>query len=206
MKLFRLTGSFSDEQALLQALQRGDRKAEEYLYKKYKQQIINMVLKNNGTKADAEDLYQQVMLDVMEDFANPDFVLTSKIGTFIFKVAENQWRNRLRKKRDIISIGKDDGEENQNDITSILEKQAHKHADESNELREEQLRLLRHALSQISEECRQMLDAWYARDWGTSDQLAKRFNKSNGEVLRKSVHRCREKLRQIFIPLWNKQL
>ena len=80
----------------------GDAVAQEIyfaeVYKKYFKQTKAYVLKNNGTADDADDIFQEVMLVLLTKTKDPDFKLTSSLGTWLFAVTRNLWRNRLKEK------------------------------------------------------------------------------------------------------------
>ena len=50
------------EQQILDHISRGDESALDYLYKKYYPMMTKMVLKNNGTIEEANDVYQDALI------------------------------------------------------------------------------------------------------------------------------------------------
>lgn len=206
MKILSLGNPFADDHALVRAMQQHDPKAEAYLYKKYKNKVIRYLMQKGATEIQAEDLYQDTMMDAMEKISEADFKLTAKISTYLITIARNRWYKQLRKKDPTVPIVADGGNDEDGDApTGILEKFLGA-AEHDSEWQEEQLQILRQGLSNMGEQCQQLLGAWYERQWGTSDELAVQFGKSSGEALKKAVHKCREKLREIVIPAWNKKL
>lgn len=195
MKILSL-GKYADEQRLLQALRQKDLQAEAYLYKQNKAMVIKMVLENNGTRAEAEDLYQETMLIAHDKITRPDFELTSKLSTFIYKIAQNQWKKQLRHKHYQTHVSIDSPVEEEDMPKKVPE--ALQYQPEEEEILEEQFELLQSGLAQLSEPCKEMLMAWYEHKHGQVDELIKRFNKKDSNALKKAVHRCREKLRQII--------
>jgi RNA polymerase sigma factor (sigma-70 family) len=206
MKILSLGNPFADELALVRAMQQHDPKAEAYLYKKYKSKVIRYLMQKGATEIQAEDLYQETMIIAMEKISDADFQLGAKISTYLISIATNKWHKQVRKQRLTVPIVAEGGSDDDGDApTGILEKflGAMEH---DSEWQEEQLQVLRQGLSNMGEQCQQLLGAWYERQWGTSDELAVQFGKSSGEALKKAVHKCREKLREIVIPAWNKKL
>ena len=74
------------------------------VYKKYFKQTMAYVLKNNGTEADADDIFQEVMLILLAKTKDPDFKLTSALGTYLFAITRNLWRNKLKEKQEMPAV------------------------------------------------------------------------------------------------------
>ena len=69
----------------------------EVLYNEYYGLIQNFVLKNNGTKQDAEDLFQDVMIVFVEKLRYDNFTLTASLKTYIYAISKNLWYKKIRK-------------------------------------------------------------------------------------------------------------
>jgi len=89
-------------------------KAMEYLYKSFYQMVESHIIKNNGLKEDAKDIFQETLMVLYKKAKSDDFVLTSKISTFIFSIAKNLWLKELGQKKKLKIIDeenfKDEGE------------------------------------------------------------------------------------------------
>lgn len=64
-------------------------------YAKYYPMVERFVLKNNGTSADAQDLFQDTMLVVLEKLRQDNFVLTATLKTYTMAIAKNLWLKKL---------------------------------------------------------------------------------------------------------------
>jgi len=80
------------------ALVNNDVSLLEELYSKYSP-IKRMVIKNNGSEADAEDIFQDVLLSIYNKAKNENFVLAYPLDAFIYLIAKNKWINELNKKK-----------------------------------------------------------------------------------------------------------
>jgi len=78
------------------ALRKRDNAAYKLLYTFYYPTIASFVKKNSGTAADAEDVFQETIIVLLNKVPKEDFILTSSIKTYIFAVASNLWLKRLR--------------------------------------------------------------------------------------------------------------
>ncbi|TND09339.1 MAG: RNA polymerase sigma-70 factor, ECF subfamily [Bacteroidetes bacterium] len=100
----------------IDALKRGDETAFRELFEAYRDRVYNTVLGFVGSEADAEDLTQDVFIEVFRSVAR--FRGDSKISTWLYRVAVNaalmHIRSRDRKARrarmvDWISFSKNEG-------------------------------------------------------------------------------------------------
>lgn len=80
----------------LSALKKRDNAAYRLLYSFYYPSIEKFVCKNSGTAVDAEDVFQETIIVLLDKVPKHDFVLTSSIKTYIFAIASNIWLKRLR--------------------------------------------------------------------------------------------------------------
>lgn len=68
-----------------------DRLYQHNFYKIYK-----LVKNYNGQMADAEDLFQDAMLVLVEKLRTDDFYLTASINTYLYAICKNLWFKKLR--------------------------------------------------------------------------------------------------------------
>jgi len=66
------------------------------LYRQYFGMVNSFVAQNRGTTADAEDIFQDVLLVLFEKLKNDNFELTASLKTYIFAISKNLWFKRLR--------------------------------------------------------------------------------------------------------------
>lgn len=86
------------DQQYINALVNNDTLLLKQLYDKYSGKIKNMVLKNNGTEADAADIFQDALLDIFQRAKDKGFVLTCPLDAYLYLVCKNKWINKLNKK------------------------------------------------------------------------------------------------------------
>jgi len=55
-----------------------------------------MIVANSGTREDAKDIFQDAMVVFYNKAKSEDFVLSSKISTYLFAVSKNLWLKKLR--------------------------------------------------------------------------------------------------------------
>ncbi|WP_212005691.1 RNA polymerase sigma factor [Chitinophaga sp. HK235] len=84
---------------LIEQLKAGDRTASTALYQQYFPMVAIYVQQNSGNQADAEDIFQETLLVLLQQIQKPGFVLSSSLKTFVYAIARNLWCKRLRDNR-----------------------------------------------------------------------------------------------------------
>jgi RNA polymerase sigma-70 factor, ECF subfamily len=82
--------------ALMLRVKRGDRAAFTELVDKYKQQVMNFIFRMLHDEAEAEDLAQNVFLQVYKSRSR--YKQTAKFSTWLFTIARNLCYNELRRR------------------------------------------------------------------------------------------------------------
>jgi RNA polymerase sigma-70 factor (ECF subfamily) len=82
--------------ALMLRVKRGDRAAFAELVDKYKQPVMNFIFRSLRDETEAEDLAQNVFLQVYKSRAR--YERTAKFSTWIFTIARNLCLNELRRR------------------------------------------------------------------------------------------------------------
>ncbi len=82
--------------ALMLRVKRGDRAAFTELVEKYKQPVMNFVFRSLRDEAEAEDLAQNVFLQVFKSRAR--YERTAKFSTWLFTIARNLCLNEIRRR------------------------------------------------------------------------------------------------------------
>jgi DNA-directed RNA polymerase specialized sigma24 family protein len=65
------------------------------LHKFYFPSISYHIRQNNGSKEDAEDIFQEAIIVLLQKIREADFVLTSSLKTYLFAISKNLWFKRL---------------------------------------------------------------------------------------------------------------
>ena len=84
------------ETTLLDQLKDEQNTSFELLYRLYYPTIAAHVTRNSGNTADAEDIFQETIIVLLQQVRRADFVLTSSLKTYLVAIARSLWLNRLR--------------------------------------------------------------------------------------------------------------
>ena len=175
---------YSDEE-LVNALvhNAGMNQAIRYIYQSYFEDLSSLIIHNSGTRQDAEDTIQEVIVTFIDIVRNGKFRGESSIKTFLVSLTRNLWLNNLRKKerssaRDVIfEKQREQAEDN------MLEHMAERE-------KKKQVLLL---LEQAGEMCKKILLLFYFQEMSMKEMVA-HLPYDNEQVIRNKKSKCLQKL------------
>ena len=165
---------------LIDRIGQGDQTALEEVYKIHRQRIQQYVIRNSGNLQDAQDLYQEVILAFYRNVTAGRLTkLSGKLSTYLYKLAKNQWCDRLRLHEPF------------QELLSTADYPAEVVPDAAN-----QDAFLRRMLDQLDERCRRILLLYYFERLSMRD-VAEQVGLPNGESAKKRKCDCLQKLRKL---------
>ncbi|MEO5583060.1 MAG: sigma-70 family RNA polymerase sigma factor [Saprospiraceae bacterium] len=175
--------SWTDPQ-IIKAIQSGDPEGIKSLYHRYYKMISDFILNNNGSKEDAEDIFQETLIALITKVRSSEFQLSSKLSSYIYSISRNMWLYRLRK----IKHG------------PFILKEGHETlADESlipaMEIFEEKHTLIAKVFDKISVECQKILSGFYFEEKALKD-IGVHMNYTEGSI-RVKKSRCMNALKKL---------
>lgn len=87
-----------NDNTVLGRIKQGDEKVLVYLYKQHYTMVKNFVLKNSGDDAVVDDIMQDTVIAVWKNIHKADFILQSKLSTYLMAIAKNLWFKELKKR------------------------------------------------------------------------------------------------------------
>lgn len=101
---------YSDEEIILGLVKR-DSQVIQFIYKENFDKISNMILNNNGSEDDAEDVFQESLIIIFKRIRenSKEFELTSAFSTYVYSIARLIWLKKLRdsKKMKVTELNKE---------------------------------------------------------------------------------------------------
>ncbi len=91
------------DDTLLNQLKTETSSSFELLYKFYFPSIASYIKQNKGNNQDAEDIFQEAIIVLLQKVRRADFILTSSLKTYVYAIAKNLWLKRLRDNK-VISV------------------------------------------------------------------------------------------------------
>jgi RNA polymerase sigma factor (sigma-70 family) len=176
------------DQQWLERLQSGDQEVLVLLYKNNHTMIRSYVLKNQGRNEDAEDLLQDALIVLWQKVQQENFVLSSKLSTYIMAVCKNLWLKRLGKQQRL---------EGEDKILPHL----HVTADNFSEISD--FKHLQKAMDEIGETCKKLLMMFYF-DGNDMEQIARKMQFANADTAKAKKYQCFKKLETLIKSRFNK--
>lgn len=175
-----ITAIGSPDFPLIQAIKNGNEKALGLFYKDNYGKILHLVLKNSGSDDDAQDVYQECMMEVVLQIRGGRLdQLSSRLSTYLYSVCYYKWIDRLRQKGKMMQSGFDDDLQ-----TAVMEE------DDSPSY----LPALEKVLAQIGEKCMMLLKAFYYEKL-TMTQIAAKLGFADDNSAKSQKNKCMDKAR-----------
>ncbi len=172
----------SDEEVIAK-IKKGDERALDFLYKKNYKMMTNMIIKNNGSEDEAKDIYQEALIVVWQKVLSPDFVLSSKLSTYLYSICQNLWRKELERKN------RHTGEEEitKTEITDIDKK--------------ERIEVINQCINDLGETCRSILTYYYFDDMSMAE-IAEKMGFANADTAKTKKYKCKQELDKMIKTLY----
>ena len=171
------------DQQLIEGIQSGDQgrmnDVFRHLYKAHYSSIQKMILKRQGSRADAADVFQNALLVLLEKVEKGEFKQEASLGTYLFAISRNLWLKELRKKARKADL------------------QVDWELDEGNELIESDIEAanltLLELLGRLDPGCEKILIDYYFHG-ADYDEIARALRMTNRESAKIKKFRCLRKL------------
>jgi len=158
-----------------------------YLYKAYADYLNVFVIHHNGTKEDAQDIFQEVIVAFINMVKQQTFRGESSIKTFLFALNRNLWFNELKRR------GRAERrEKNFSSLTPVNEEAINR----TLENREAHQQLLK-VMEALGESCKKILVLYYYEDYSMKDLLTQ-LDYENEQVVRNKKYKCLKKLEEMI--------
>lgn len=147
------------------------------VYEKHEQEIIRWIKKNNGSRQEAQDIFQDSILSFYQYVIEGKYDERYTIGAFLFRVSKNKWINRVKQIQRNLHI------------ETFIEQELEIKEIENVKKNE----IVMKVLSQIGERCREVLTYSILYDLSMEDiSVRMGFNSTN--TAKTKNYKCKKKL------------
>ncbi|KZS40027.1 hypothetical protein AWE51_10330 [Aquimarina aggregata] len=146
-------------------------------YERHLPMVTSYVIKNSGNEYDAKDVFQDAMVIVYEKIKENTLDIHCSLGTYVYGISKNLWRNRLRRNSKVMS---QDAQIDQSEEEVALE----------NIERKEKILLIQKYLLVLGEGCKEILMLFFSGH--SLKEIAKQRNLSESYA-RKRKFICQKK-------------
>ncbi|MBL7699376.1 MAG: RNA polymerase sigma factor [Chitinophagaceae bacterium] len=184
----RAAQNFSDEELIM--LVRNGKTIDEpvkYIYEQHFYSLSSYIEQNQGTREDAEDIFQEVILTFISLIQQNKFRGESSVKTFLFSINRNTWLNELKKRGRKLKR-----EEKFSSSMSVAEPEIEKYI--SNR---ESRKLIFDTIENLGELCRKILLAFYYENLSITEILT-HLDYQNEQVVRNKKAKCMKSLEEKF--------
>lgn len=175
--------NIENDQALMDAVRSGKTSALEHIYVKNYPMIRDYILKNSGSEIDAKDIFQDAMIVLHEKIMDPQFLLSSKISSFLYAISKNLWLKHLRavKKAPEHRIQEDD--QFADEIVDTYKEQ------------ESRLDRVLKNLALLGQSCQRILELFFFQK-ASMQEIANEMGYTNEANAKNQKYKCMKKLKQ----------
>lgn len=157
------------------------------IYRHHFDSLCWYVMNNNGTRQDAEDLFQEVLVTFIELVQQGKFRGESSVKTFLFSLNRHAWLNELKRR------GRALAREEKFEKAKPTEE-----ADVSRQIGEREGRKqLLDLLGKLGEACRKILVMFYYENRSVAEMLDE-LEYENEQVVRNKKYKCMKQLEQFI--------
>src|SRR5690554_2862336 len=174
------------DQDVIEGIAKGSTSELEYLYTSYFPMVFKLITKNNGSEDDAKDIFQEAVIVLYDRVNSGDFVLSSKLKTFLYSVCRRLWLKRLSK-NDRMSFNVQEHEEIVAVESDLLEYQ----------LKEDQFLLMEQSLHLLGEPCQTIISDFYLRNL-SMQEICEKFGYTNADNAKTQKYKCLQRLKKLF--------
>jgi len=158
-----------------------------HLYEKYFYVLSSYIEQNQGSREDAEDIFQEVVLTFIDLVRKNKFRGESSVKTFLFAVNRNIWLNELKKRGRQLK---------RNEKYSVEQPDAEPGVEKMISSREARKQVF-NIIESLGEVCKKILLAFYYENLPISEILT-RLDYQNEQVVRNKKTKCMKSLEEKF--------
>ena len=154
------------------------------MYKNYFGMVIRFVINNNGTTNDAEDIFQDTMLILVEKLRKDNFVLTASLKTYTMAISKNLWFKKLRTSS------------RQTEFTNLHDNKFHQEINYFIYQEKSYWDKLQNYLANISEHCNRLIHDIFFKN-KSIEQIQQKYRYSTKHNAQNQKHKCIEQIRKV---------
>ncbi len=146
--------------------------------------VKKFVMQNNGTRQEAEDIFQEGLVIFCNKLNKPGFVLSCSINTYLYSVCKLLWLDELKKsnkkiKNDTIPLTEDA-------VTNSI------HEDVNDDKPAKQAQ---EAVMKLGQKCKELLELFYFKQLSMKD-IAAKLDFASEKGAKNQKYRCLEKAKE----------
>ncbi len=154
------------------------------LYKNYFGLVSRFITNNSGSSYDAEDIFQDTMIVLVDKLRQDNFQLEASVKTYIMAIAKNLWFKKLRTAN------------RETAFTDIQDNQFYEEITLAIEEEKTYWDKLQNYLHQITEHCKGLIHDMFFKN-KPIEQIQKDYGYSSKHNAQNQKHKCVEQIRKV---------
>lgn len=150
-----------------------------FIYKEHFEYLSNLVVYNNGSTEDAQDIVQEVVVNFIEVIRNNKFRGDSSIKTFLHVMTRNTWLNELKKR------GRSAKRDKTFETVRSQDEEVITGAIENREAKQQ----LMNVFEMLGTSCKKILTLFYYENLSMKE-IVEQTDYDNEQVIRNKKHKC----------------
>ncbi|MCC2600043.1 RNA polymerase sigma factor [Sphingobacterium sp. FBM7-1] len=179
--------------SIIEGIRDGDNLAIQQLYQIHFPPIAQMIITNRGSREEAQDIFQETVMVLYTKINKGDFVLSSKLQTFLYAISKRLWLKHLTRGE---AKYRKDSIDDYGDTLAVEE------AIENHEIIEERLLHMEGSLNGLGEPCRTILYDFYIRG-NSMAEICEKFGYTNTDNAKTQKYKCLQRLKKIFFKKYS---
>lgn len=173
---------------ILRGIEVGNNLVIQKLYKLYFPPIEKMIINNQGSREEAQDIFQETVIVLYDKVIHGNFELSSKLKTFLYAVSKRLWLKQLTR----------GASKYHSDLIDDLEDSlAAEEAIEEHTITEANLTHMEDALNNLGEPCKTILQDFYIKNASMLD-ICEKFGYTNADNAKNQKYKCLQRLKKMF--------
>lgn len=184
----REVDTLQEDKQLIDGITNGDSSVLTYIYQTFFPMVLHMVTHNSGEEEDAKDVFQEAIIVLYDKVNKGDFILSSKLKTFIYSVCRRLWLKRLnRQDRQALSIH----EEIEETVPVEDDLEVHRN-------KERQFLLVEQSLTLLGEPCQTIIQDFYLHNL-SMQEICEKFGYTNSDNAKTQKYKCLQRLKKLCL-------
>jgi len=154
------------------------------LYKEYFPAVNRFIIHNKGNTEDAEDIFQDTMMVLLEKLRQDNFQLTASIKTYIMAISKNLWLKRLKNNRYETEFSETYTNRFYEEISLAIESE------------KSYMDKLQNLLHKITKHCQGLIHDMFFKE-KTVEEIQKNYGYSNKHTLQNQKYKCVEQIKKV---------
>ena len=154
------------------------------MYRDYFAMSKYFIIKNSGSEAEAQDVFQDAIIALYEKTKDPQFKLSCTLKTYIYSIVRNLWLKALAKKKKTVSL-------------TDFEQYYKVEIAEDHSEKDTKIDLILESIKLLGDQCKKILVSFYFEKKKMT-LIAEELGYTNAENAKNQKYKCMQQLKKMI--------